>query len=238
MGRETVIYNGKKYHRYPESKHAHLRNYFYRHDKNNESPVSLHRQIWEDNNGPIPEGMEIHHRDHNPSNNSIENFECLTTKEHRKQHPISEQGRASINEAAKRNNSLAKWREREPEAAYAVCVQNGKENKALENWKKDNPELAKETYREAGKKGGSVGAGAKALDEWRKNNPEAAKAISRENGNRSKEALQNWHSNNPGKATSRLQEWRKNNPELAREAYILAGKKSAEARRAKKAAGL
>lgn len=238
MERETIVYNGKNYHRYPESRHAHLRNYFYRHDKNNESPVSLHRQIWEDNNGPIPDGMEIHHKDHGFSNNSIENLECLTNEEHKSRHPMSEKGRAANSEAAKRNNHLAKWRERDPEAVHEACVQNGKKSKALENWKKDNPELAQETYREAGRKGGASGAGARILDEWRKNNPETAKAVARENGTRSKEALQNWHINNPGKAANGLREWRKNNPELAREAYVAAGKKAAATRKAKKAAGL
>lgn len=42
----------------------------------------LHRRIWEDANGPIPDGYDIHHRDENKTNNSLENFECLPKAEH------------------------------------------------------------------------------------------------------------------------------------------------------------
>ena len=238
MERETIVYNGKNYHRYPESDRPQHRNYFYRHDKNKESPVPLHRQIWEDVNGPIPEGMEIHHRDHNPLNNAITNLECLSASGHRKEHPMSEQGRASNSEKAKKNNHLGKWREENPKEATRVYAENARKTKNLETWKKENPELSKKVYSEAGRKGGSVGAGSKTLNDWRKNNPEAARDAARENGHRSKEALQTWVKNNPEKGKETLQEWKKNNPDLAREIYREAGRKGAEARRAKKAACL
>lgn len=48
----------------------------------------LHRHVWEDEKGPIPKGHDIHHVDENTLNNKIENFECLTKKEHRKRHPM------------------------------------------------------------------------------------------------------------------------------------------------------
>lgn len=47
---------------------------------------SLHRQIWIDNNGAIPEGMEVHHKDENKNNNSIENLEIMSTSDHAKLH--------------------------------------------------------------------------------------------------------------------------------------------------------
>ena len=34
----------------------------------------------------FPAGMEIHHKDFDPTNNSIANLECLTKEEHRKKH--------------------------------------------------------------------------------------------------------------------------------------------------------
>lgn len=52
----------------------------------------LHREVWEHHFGPIPDGCDIHHRDFDKTNNSIENLECLTREDHKKiKHPISEQ---------------------------------------------------------------------------------------------------------------------------------------------------
>jgi endogenous inhibitor of DNA gyrase (YacG/DUF329 family) len=46
----------------------------------------LHRVIWESYNGPIPEGMEIHHRDGNKAHNEIGNYELKTASEHARHH--------------------------------------------------------------------------------------------------------------------------------------------------------
>jgi len=43
---------------------------------------SLHRMIWQKHFGNIPKGHHIHHIDFNKLNNSIENLQCLTHKEH------------------------------------------------------------------------------------------------------------------------------------------------------------
>ncbi|MCV5094213.1 HNH endonuclease [Escherichia coli] len=40
-----------------------------------------HRIIWEMHNGPIPEGMEIDHIDHNKVNNHIENLRLVTCQD-------------------------------------------------------------------------------------------------------------------------------------------------------------
>jgi hypothetical protein len=42
----------------------------------------LHRRMWEDANGPIPEGWDIHHLDENKLHNSVDNFECLPKADH------------------------------------------------------------------------------------------------------------------------------------------------------------
>jgi len=47
----------------------------------------LHREVWRDHNGEIPEGHVIHHKDDDPSNNDIGNLECLSPEEHAEQHP-------------------------------------------------------------------------------------------------------------------------------------------------------
>jgi hypothetical protein len=42
----------------------------------------LHRYIWEKENGEIPPGHDLHHKDGNRANNDISNLECLTKSEH------------------------------------------------------------------------------------------------------------------------------------------------------------
>ena len=48
--------------------------------------TTLHRAIWELAHGPIPEGYFIHHIDKDKTNNSIENLECVSRKEHGVKH--------------------------------------------------------------------------------------------------------------------------------------------------------
>lgn len=52
--------------------------YFY----NSWRRMYLHRYIWEKENGPIPQGYDVHHIDHDKNNNSINNLTILTRKEH------------------------------------------------------------------------------------------------------------------------------------------------------------
>jgi hypothetical protein len=82
---QIVVYRGHRYRRYPRSKHQHLRRYFHATERRR---GFLHRHMWEDARGPIPEGHEIHHKDENCDNNTLDNFECLTVKDHRNRHPI------------------------------------------------------------------------------------------------------------------------------------------------------
>lgn len=42
-----------------------------------------HRYVWEQANGPIPAGFEIHHINHNRADNRLENLELLSEHEHR-----------------------------------------------------------------------------------------------------------------------------------------------------------
>jgi endogenous inhibitor of DNA gyrase (YacG/DUF329 family) len=85
--RETVEYAGDKYHRYPDSEHHHLRDYYWRHTRNDEAPVALHRQKWRDEYGDIPDDHIIHHCDGDPLNNDIDNLEAITQSEHAERHP-------------------------------------------------------------------------------------------------------------------------------------------------------
>lgn len=46
----------------------------------------LHIYIYEKEYGEIPQGMEVHHKDHNKDNNDIDNLILLTREEHMKIH--------------------------------------------------------------------------------------------------------------------------------------------------------
>lgn len=46
--------------------------------------LSHHRSVWSSFNGPIPEGYHIDHINNNPSDNRLENLQCLNPKDHRK----------------------------------------------------------------------------------------------------------------------------------------------------------
>ena len=70
----------------------------------------LHRYIWEEYNGKIPEGYHIHHQDEDKSNNDISNLQCVTRSEHMKIHRIgkkltdeTKQKLSDINLGNKRN---------------------------------------------------------------------------------------------------------------------------------------
>ena len=46
----------------------------------------LHRVIWIEHNGPIPDGLEIHHKNGDWTDNRIENMELLSKAEHMRMH--------------------------------------------------------------------------------------------------------------------------------------------------------
>lgn len=45
-----------------------------------------HRFVWEQANGPIPEGFQIHHIDGDKTNNKLSNLQLLSNSEHQKLH--------------------------------------------------------------------------------------------------------------------------------------------------------
>lgn len=46
----------------------------------------LHRYIYTEAFGPIPEGYIVHHKNHDKSDNRLENLECISDAEHRSLH--------------------------------------------------------------------------------------------------------------------------------------------------------
>ncbi|MFE5159122.1 HNH endonuclease [Streptomyces sp. NPDC056697] len=71
-----VEFNGRKYT---------LRNTGY-YGATSGSRSLMHRDVWEFHNGPVPDGCDIHHLDHDRTNNDISNLACLTKDEHTRLH--------------------------------------------------------------------------------------------------------------------------------------------------------
>ena len=180
MERKTILYRGKKYHRYPKSKRRQHRAYFWRHDKWKEPPVALHRQIWIDNFGKIPKGCIIHHRDDNTLNNSPENLEILTRSQHAKLHMRTPERRKQSSETGKKQakrivRQLKEWRQNNPELANKIARENGRRQakqgtKVLKQWRTDNPEKYKEMQIRNGRK--QANRIKKELKKWRNKHPE------------------------------------------------------------------
>lgn len=70
--RETVEYDGREYS---------LGNNGYMRCTTGDRHL-MHRRVWEDHFGPIPEGYDIHHLDECKTNNTLDNLECLPKSEH------------------------------------------------------------------------------------------------------------------------------------------------------------
>ena len=69
---DEISYNGKRYTRFG--------NYF------RSSRKFLHRAIWEDSNGAIPDGYHIHHIDGDRENNDLSNLEAKDGRAHISEH--------------------------------------------------------------------------------------------------------------------------------------------------------
>lgn len=113
--RETVVYKGKKFHRYPNSTRTHLRKYFWGHFSWKKPPVSLHRFIWEEKFGKIEPGIHIHHKNGNTFDNRLENLESISASEHAKLHMLEPERRRKSQENGRKQTERIiaeadKWR--------------------------------------------------------------------------------------------------------------------------------
>lgn len=88
MEKETVIYKGFKFNRYPEAKRVPDRRYYNGHVKIDGKwyKKRLHVFIWEWNNGKVTPGYHVHHIDGNFNNNELNNLACIKGSEHMSEH--------------------------------------------------------------------------------------------------------------------------------------------------------
>uniref|UniRef100_A0AAU8KTB9 HNH nuclease domain-containing protein n=1 Tax=Pseudomonas phage vB_PaeS_FBPa53 TaxID=3231242 RepID=A0AAU8KTB9_9VIRU len=49
---------------------------------------ALHAAVWETHEGSVPDGFEVHHKDHDPANNRRANLELLEGSEHARHHAV------------------------------------------------------------------------------------------------------------------------------------------------------
>ena len=119
---EQVVFNEIAYRRYPNSGNISDRRYFrcgYSDIVNGFS--YLHRDKWKAQHGEIPEGHLIHHKDSDPSNNEIENLECISSATHSQRHPHSEEYLIQNKKHLARIRLLAKaWHQTEEGRAWHV----------------------------------------------------------------------------------------------------------------------
>lgn len=98
----SIKYNGR---RYTQKSNG----YYY----NCSTRKHLHQAIWIDNNGPIPEGYEIHHIDMDKENNDISNLACIPIAEHHRIHKaaMTDEQRQKLRDNLDRNArpKAAEW---------------------------------------------------------------------------------------------------------------------------------
>lgn len=72
----------------------------------------LHRMVWIYHYGEIKNGYHVHHKDHDLTNNEIENLECIRNGEHSKYHRenMTDEQREKLRENIKKAQEVApKW---------------------------------------------------------------------------------------------------------------------------------
>lgn len=113
---EAVEFNGIIFRRYPKSKRMGDRRYYRPNGKYVLAGVeTLHREVWKEAHGPIPEGCHIHHIDGDTLNNDISNLACVPGREH-----ISAHKAASPQTEKERRTELLRTNQRKANAWHST----------------------------------------------------------------------------------------------------------------------
>lgn len=112
----------------------------------NKKTTKVHKLVWEAFNGPIPEGMQIDHRDGDKTNNMLENLRCVTPKENQ-HNPVT---RPKYLEAMKKLAQSPEWRRKTAEAVRnarnkTILQINNVTGDVIRRW-----ECASDVFREIG----------------------------------------------------------------------------------------
>lgn len=81
----------------------------------NRTGFLLHRAVWTAVHGPIPDGHDVHHYDHQPAHNGLANLRMLTVAAHRSEHMRDrDEFVANQTSAAARERAKRVWANRQP----------------------------------------------------------------------------------------------------------------------------
>lgn len=86
--------------------------------------LRVHRVIWMCVNGDVPDGYQIHHIDHNTSNNSINNLELVEEHEHKREHKLG-----TFNNWCSKPVLMIDKNTNEVIAEYPSCSEAGRQTK-------------------------------------------------------------------------------------------------------------
>ena len=104
---KCVVYKGTKYFLQSTGR--------YYQDGHRDAPERLlHRRIWADAHGPIPEGYAVHHKNGDWTDNSLENLELLEAGEHQRIHQLERMAepefrRKALDALGRAQVEAAKW---------------------------------------------------------------------------------------------------------------------------------
>lgn len=108
---EKIIYKGVAYYRYPDSDKWAERSYYSpSHSGRLKGKKRLHQEIWQDaNECQVPDGLVVHHYDHNPLNNDPTNLVLISRKAHARYHMTPKQVDALVKHLPKAREAAKAW---------------------------------------------------------------------------------------------------------------------------------